>query len=125
MLFLLIAPFFLAFLTAAAFTGKMPHTIPGLYLGASAVAYLAYWLDKSAARADQWRTKESTLHLLGLVGGWPGALLAQRVLRHKSRKRSFQLVFWPSVILNCGALWWLLSPAGSHALRALLAGFDV
>lgn len=123
--YLFIAPLFLALVAAASFTGKLPNAILGLYSGASIIAYLAYWLDKSAARADRWRTRESTLHLLGLAGGWPGALLAQRLLRHKSRKRSFQLVFRASIILNCIALWWLVSPAGSHALRALLAGFDV
>ncbi len=46
-----------------------------------AVAFAAYWLDKFAARTGRWRTAERTLHLFGLVGGWPGALVAQRVFR--------------------------------------------
>ncbi len=112
-----IAAFFLAFVAFFAFVGKLPLSVLGLYLAASAVAYLAYWLDKSAAQDNRWRTPESTLHLFGLVGGWPGALFAQRILRHKSRKQSFQVVFWTTVLLNCSALGWLFSSHGSQVLR--------
>ncbi|HLO63018.1 MAG TPA: DUF1294 domain-containing protein [Azonexus sp.] len=108
-------------LIAAALTGKLPMAVLGLYAGASAVAFIAYWTDKDAARAGRWRTQESTLHLLALIGGWPGALLAQRQLRHKSAKLSFQIVFWATVLLNCGALGLLLSPSGARALRSALA----
>lgn len=119
MVSLSITALFFALVTAATLSGKLPLAILVLYLGASAVAYLAYSLDKSAAQADRWRTKESTLHLFGLVGGWPGALLAQRILRHKSKKQSFQVTFWATVLLNCSALGWLFTPSGSEALRAL------
>ncbi|MDP3638593.1 MAG: DUF1294 domain-containing protein, partial [Azonexus sp.] len=78
----------------------------------------AYALDKSAAQGGRWRTQESTLHLLALIGGWPGALIAQNRLRHKSRKTSFQLVFWMTVLLNCGGLGWLLSTPGNPVLRS-------
>ena len=74
-----------------------------LYGGASVVAFLAYGFDKAAARRRRWRTPESTLHLLGLAGGWPGALLAQQLLRHKSSKRSFVAVFWLTVSANIAA----------------------
>ena len=67
---------------------------------ASLVAFVAYALDKSAARHGRWRTPESTLHGLGLVGGWPGALLAQQLLRHKSSKLSFAAASWATVCLN-------------------------
>jgi uncharacterized membrane protein YsdA (DUF1294 family) len=90
------------------------------YLGASAVAFLAYALDKSAARHDRWRTQETTLHIFGLIGGWPGALAAQELLRHKSKKQSFQVVFWATVVANCSALGWLFSPSGSITLRSIL-----
>src|SRR5690606_9186785 len=79
---------FLVALTGAIVAGKLPAAVLGLYLAASAIAFVAYALDKSAARNGRWRTAESTLHLFGLAGGWPGALLAQRLLRHKSRKTS-------------------------------------
>ena len=117
---LLFAVFFLAFLTAAVLSGRLPFAVLGLYLGASAIAFVAYALDKSAAINDRWRTQESTLHLFGLIGGWPGALVAQHLLRHKSKKTSFQRVFWASVVLNCCTLGWLFSPAGAWALRSVL-----
>ena len=70
---------------------------------ASVVTFMAYALDKSAAMQGRWRTPESTLHTLSLACGWPGALLAQQLLRHKSAKPSFLAVYWASVLLNvCG-----------------------
>ncbi|KQW94090.1 cold-shock protein [Massilia sp. Root418] len=83
-------------------------TWPGLlYAGASVVCFIFYAIDKSAARAGRWRTPESTLLLLGLCCGWPGAILAQQWLRHKTSKRSFQLAFWASVAINMAAFAWL------------------
>ena len=118
----LVLPFlFLASLAAAALAGKLPVMLPVLYGGLSVIAFLAYAFDKSAARNGRWRTKESTLHLLSLAGGWPGALVAQQRLRHKSSKPSFLAVFWVTVVLNCGILAWLLTPAGNQTLRQLLA----
>jgi uncharacterized membrane protein YsdA (DUF1294 family) len=80
------------------------------YVLASVAAFVAYAIDKSAAQRGAWRTSERTLHLLALMGGWPGALIAQRVFRHKSRKPSFRVAFWTTVALNCAALtwfWWM------------------
>lgn len=111
---------FLIFVTASAFVGKLPFAVLWLYLAGSAVSFLAYAFDKSAAKNDQWRIPENTLHLFALVGGWPGALAAQRLLRHKSKKQSFQIVFWVTAVLNCCALAWLFSPSGSVALRSFL-----
>jgi uncharacterized membrane protein YsdA (DUF1294 family)/cold shock CspA family protein len=100
--------------------GKLPFSILWLYLTGSAVAFLAYWIDKSAARNDQWRIPEKTLHLFSLIGGWPGAAVAQRALRHKSSKTSFQIAFWTTVILNCSAFAWLLTANSANTLRAFL-----
>lgn len=66
----------------------------------SLLAFLLYWHDKRKARADSWRTPENVLHAIELAGGWPGALLAQQVFRHKTRKVSYQLVFWIIVLLH-------------------------
>lgn len=79
------------------------------YLAASGVSFLLYLVDKAAARNGRRRIPERVLHLCGIAGGWPGALLAQQLLRHKTRKTSFQLFFWGSVLLNCGILGLLLS----------------
>jgi uncharacterized membrane protein YsdA (DUF1294 family)/cold shock CspA family protein len=117
---LILATVFLSFVAGAVLAGKLPLVVLWLYCGASAVAFIAYALDKSAAKNNRWRTQESTLHLFALVGGWPGALAAQRLLRHKSKKLSFQLIFWATVFLNCGTLGWLFSAAGAGALRSFL-----
>ena len=66
----------------------------------SVIAFFLYWSDKRKARADSWRTPENVLHAVELAGGWPGALLAQQVFRHKTRKVSFQLVFWLIVLMH-------------------------
>lgn len=117
---LAVAGIFLAFIAVSALTGKLPLAVLGLYVGASLAAFIAYAADKTAARNNRWRTPENTLHLLALVGGWPGALIAQNRLRHKSSKTSFLAVFWLTVLLNCGALGLWLRPAGASALKALL-----
>lgn len=80
-----------------------------MYSLVSAITFLAYAQDKSAAQHNRWRTKESTLHGLALIGGWPGALLAQKFLRHKSSKASFQRVFWVTVVVNVLVVGWLMS----------------
>lgn len=77
--------------------------------GELAEACAARVVVQAGARNDRSRVPEITLHVLGLLCGWPGALIAQRALRHKSRKRSFQVVFLGTVILNCGALIWVLA----------------
>jgi uncharacterized membrane protein YsdA (DUF1294 family)/cold shock CspA family protein len=116
----LFAVCFLAFVVGAVIAGRLPVVVLALYLVASLVAFFAYAFDKSAALRNQWRTQESTLHLFALLGGWPGALAAQRLLRHKSAKASFQATFWVTVVLNCGALGWLFSPSGARMLQSVL-----
>jgi uncharacterized membrane protein YsdA (DUF1294 family) len=74
----------------------------------SVVAFLVYGFDKRRARKGGRRVPERTLHLVELCGGWPGAFAAQRVFRHKTRKRSFQLLFWAIVLLHVAFwIWWL------------------
>ena len=108
---------FCASLILAALVGRLPWLIVGVYLAASVVAYVAYAIDKAAAESRRWRTPENTLHILGLVGGWPGAFIAQRQLRHKTSKTSFQFMFWLTVVLNCIALGWLMTDSGADFLR--------
>ncbi len=67
----------------------------------SAVTFVAYGVDKRRAGSiGRRRVPERTLHLLALLGGWPGALLAQRRFRHKTKKASFRLAFWFVVLLH-------------------------
>ena len=64
----------------------------------SGITYLAYGWDKQQARENLWRMPEAKLHVMELLGGWPGAFLAQRRLRHKCSKVSYQVVFWLIVL---------------------------
>ncbi len=65
----------------------------------SVITYLAYGWDKQQARDKEWRMPEARLHLMELIGGWPGAFLAQRRLRHKCSKASYQIGFWLIVLV--------------------------
>ncbi len=103
---------FLAIVTLAVLIGKAPPLLIYVYLTASFLTFLKYGLDKSAAKKNKWRTPEITLHLLAIIGGWPGALIAQQTLRHKSKKVSFRIVLWFTVLLNCAGVVWLLTTNG-------------
>ena len=83
------------------------------YAITSLSCFVAYALDKSAAKSGAWRTPERTLLVLGLVGGWPGALLAQQWLRHKTAKRSFQQQFWVTVAVNVAGFVYVASRLAS------------
>lgn len=75
-----------------------------VYPLASLVSLLLYWQDKQQARTQAWRTPEKVLHASELCGGWPGALVAQQLFRHKTRKVSYQATFWGIVMLH-QAFW--------------------
>jgi uncharacterized membrane protein YsdA (DUF1294 family) len=82
-----------------------PTTTPTLILIAwhaawSVVAVVAYALDKRAAVRGARRIPEVRLHTLSLLGGWPGALLAMRLFKHKRRKAAFVRVFWLTVVVQ-------------------------
>lgn len=103
-------PAFLTVYFVVALVWGVPKLVAAVYLGASVVCFIAYAVDKSAAEAGRWRTSENTLHFLGLACGWPGALLAQQLLRHKSNKASFRSAFWGITIANVVAFVVLCSP---------------
>lgn len=90
----------LSFVVISFLIGKIPLSILTLYVITSLITFLIYWKDKSAAANKAWRTKEIRLHLLSLIGGWPGALIAQEKLRHKTSKTAFKTVFWITVFIN-------------------------
>jgi len=108
----LLACGFFVVLALLVLLGRLPVWALGVYAGISALTFLAYASDKAAARRNAWRTRESTLHMLGLAGGWPGALLAQHLIRHKSSKQSYQYSLWFTIIVNCMALGWFMSTGG-------------
>ncbi|MBB4265146.1 DUF1294 domain-containing protein [Roseospira visakhapatnamensis] len=101
---------FSAVLVFLAITGAVPVMVPLTYAIASVATFAVYARDKEAARVNGWRIKESKLHGLSLLGGWPGALMGQTALRHKIRKPAFVVVFWLTVVMNClglAAVAWL------------------
>jgi len=104
--------------------GELPWWVAALYLATSIASYIAYASDKSAAQTRQWRVSESALLGLGLLGGWPGAIVAQQRLRHKTQKASFRQAFWGTVVLNVLVLAVMTTPLGDRVLefaRLLLA----
>lgn len=101
------AALFLAAVAAFVQWAELPAFVLWTYLAASAVTFVVYAVDKSAAADGRRRVRESTLHLLAWLGGWPGALLAQQLVRHKTQKVAFQIVFWLTVAVHCAAVgWW-------------------
>ena len=104
-----VALVFLAVIGLLAGFRLLPVFVVAATLLMSLVAFVLYRGDKSAAIQGARRTPESTLQVVSLLGGWPGALVAQRVYRHKTRKQPFQTVFWITVLANCAALAWMAS----------------
>jgi len=88
----------------------MPHPLVIaliVYVVMSLLTAGAYGLDKRAAARQKQRTRERTLHLLALLGGWPGALLAQQLFQHKRAKTGFVLITYATAALHLAA-WGLV-----------------
>lgn len=101
---------FAAIFAGAVYLWHMPPLVAVIYVAVSIVCFVMYAIDKAAAKAGRWRTSENTLLLLGLACGWPGAMLAQTLLRHKANKASFKGRFWITVLLNIAVFAYLVSP---------------
>jgi uncharacterized membrane protein YsdA (DUF1294 family)/cold shock CspA family protein len=114
-----VAAVFLTGVAAIVMSGVLPDYVLWWYLGLSAVTFVFYAKDKAAAKQGGQRTPESSLHTLALVGGWPGALYARELLRHKSSKKSFRTVFRVTLFLNIIALVYLSSGYGARLFEAL------
>lgn len=96
-------------LVALVVTSQAPWWVIPWYLVLSVVTFMLYGWDKVSARGGHWRTEESTLNGLALLGGWPGGWIAQHAWRHKSRKASFQAAFWSAVLVNVGVFAFLVA----------------
>lgn len=104
--------FFVLFIIAVLF-GTLPYLLPILYLEASLFTYWLYRSDKQAAIARQRdRLPEQSLQLFSLIGGWPGAYIAQKKLSHKSSKWLFQREFALIILANTILVIWLISSSG-------------
>lgn len=100
---------FLIFMSGLAALAVIPAWIAASYVGISALSFLAYGYDKTKALRGMWRTAEATLHALDLFGGWPGGLAGQQHFRHKTRKWTFQVVLWITVIVHIAYWTWAVS----------------
>lgn len=116
-----LASLYITLLTVAVVMGSLPWTVLGYMAAMNALSYVAYALDKRAARSDGWRTPEARLHFIDLLGGWPAGLLAQKRLRHKTGKQSFQIAYRATVLLHLTAVIWLFSSYGASVRAALFA----
>jgi uncharacterized membrane protein YsdA (DUF1294 family)/cold shock CspA family protein len=105
-----VAAAFLGIVALLAIFGRLRWPIVSVYIVTSMVAFYAYKRDKEAGQVDAWRTNEWTLIVLGLIGGWPGALVARHRFRHKTKKVTFRIGYWLSVVLNVAGLAWLIDP---------------
>ena len=106
-----------AVLAVSFWLGYIPLVLAISVVVINGLTYVFYAVDKRSAIKGRWRVPESRLHLLGLLGGWPSALLAQQTFRHKTKKVRFRVVFWLTVLLNVGVSVWLHLPQGNHLLR--------
>ena len=100
----LFAVSFIAAIAALVVAGKLHWLVLVAYVTASLLTFCVYAFDKSAAMNRRQRTSENSLHLLSMAGGWPGALVAQRLFHHKSKKELFQNTFWSIVVLHLAAV---------------------
>ena len=107
---------FLTFLILANVIGDFPQKLLLSYLCFSVITFFAYVVDKSKAKRGAWRIQESTLHFFALIGGWPGAGIAQQLLRHKYKKRKFLIVYWFTVMINISLLFWFFSSSAERYL---------
>ncbi|WP_323128907.1 DUF1294 domain-containing protein [Psychrobacter sp. K31L] len=99
---------------------KLSWLVVGWYAALGLITYVFYAKDKAAAQNGDWRTPESTLHLLSALGGWVGAMVAQTYLRHKSQKPEFRMAYYLTVVINMAGLLFLLAGGGLEALKELL-----
>lgn len=120
----LLAAAFFAVLGALVLAEYLPLWVWLLYLLMSVLTFAFYALDKSAARAGRWRISELKLHYLALLGGWPGAMYAQSLLRHKTQKRSFRLGYYLTLALNLALLGYLVSFGGRGYAQTLQQVFS-
>lgn len=116
---LLLIPAFAGFVLTVKLLWGVPNWLWGIYTAMSLATFITYALDKRAARRGGWRVAENTLHGLALLCGWPGALLAQELLRHKSAKPAFRRLFWLTVALNVLGFVLLFTPLREWAMQRL------
>jgi len=76
------------------------QTVIAIFVLLNLMTFCVYWWDKEAARDGNWRVSETTLIQLAFLGGSIGAVAAQQLLGHKTRKEPFRSRLRLIVILH-------------------------
>ncbi|MCJ8323049.1 MAG: DUF1294 domain-containing protein [Rhizobiales bacterium] len=79
-------------------------TILSIYTGMSLLCFILFFIDKTRSEANGWRIAELYLHIVELLGGWPGAYLGQKYIRHKTKKLKYKLILWLITFIHL-AFW--------------------
>jgi uncharacterized membrane protein YsdA (DUF1294 family)/cold shock CspA family protein len=107
---------FMMIVLALVLFNRLPLFVLYLYSILSIVSIAFYQIDKFAAQQGHWRTTEKFLQLLSLIGGWPGAIVMQQLLKHKSKKLSFRLKHFVMVAINLLGFYWMLTGQGQSII---------
>ena len=113
---------FVTVLSIVTMAYSVPIQLVGIYVVTSIVSFAMYGYDKARATSGRWRVPETTLLLLGLIGGWPGAIVGQLVFRHKTTKESFRSAFWVTVVINVLVFGAVVAYVAVPAVRGILNG---
>ncbi|HPG76477.1 MAG TPA: DUF1294 domain-containing protein, partial [Rhodoglobus sp.] len=113
---------FVTVLSIVTMAYSVPIQLVGIYVVTSIVTFAMYGYDKARAKSGRWRVPETTLLLLGLIGGWPGAIVGQVVFRHKTTKESFRNAFWVTVVINVLVFGAVVAYVAVPAVRGILNG---
>ncbi len=114
---------FLCFVSTAALLNKYPAEVLYVIIALSLLSLYLYAKDKTAARMGFWRTSENTLHLVSILGGWPGATVARILFSHKTSKQPFTAIFWCTVVVHCGFVIWTFTNSGEYFIYTHIMDF--
>ena len=100
-----------------------------LFLAKNPIPFFSYWIlsiltmflygtDKAHAATHRWRVPELYFHILEMMGGWPGALIAQNDFRHKTRPSAYLWILWGIITIHMMAwgiyfYWASISPSAN------------
>lgn len=81
------------------------------------ISFFLFFIDKQKSKNNKWRIKESTLHIVGFLGGITGSILAMIFFRHKTRKPKFIIITIIALLLNIFLAY--------RFIRVLLGGLSI
>jgi uncharacterized membrane protein YsdA (DUF1294 family) len=105
-------------------SGQIVIGVVGYALAVNLLAYAAMLVDKAKAEAGSRRIPEATLLKLAMLGGSIGTMVAQRTIRHKTRKEPFRTRLLAIVAIQMLALV-ALGLVATVSPEALLQAFDL